>query len=137
MFGQSLRPNENDLVAALVWIYPQTNGERFALTHAGAIVGRGADCDIRIDRESISLHHAHIGWSEDGWFVEDLGSTNGVYVNDSQVRRAAVREPDFLKLGGVIFKFIDGADVVPPDDTNNDPKSGASMQTLVGHGRRG
>jgi diguanylate cyclase (GGDEF)-like protein len=47
----------------------------------------------------------------DNWLVEDLGSTNGSYVNDSPVTRGPLRDSDFLKIGAAIFKFLIGANV--------------------------
>jgi diguanylate cyclase (GGDEF)-like protein len=43
--------------------------------------------------------------------VEDLGSTNGSYVNDNPVTKAPLRDGDFLKIGAAIFKFLTGANV--------------------------
>src|SRR4030095_8609 len=43
--------------------------------------------------------------------VEDLGSTNGSYVNDVPVQRSVLRDNDFLKIGAAIFKFLSCAGV--------------------------
>jgi len=113
-------------------IYPEQTNERFPLIRARAVIGRDADCVIRLDHKSISRRHARIGCAEDGWFVEDLESTNGIAVNEVPVRRSILREPDFLKVGSVIFKFIGGADAdVPPTDGSPDSSSGTPLQTAV------
>src|SRR5262249_31865300 len=48
---------------------------------------------------------------ESAWHVEDLGSTNGSYVNDLPIQNAKLRDGDFLKIGAAIFKFLTGANV--------------------------
>ena len=43
--------------------------------------------------------------------VEDLGSTNGSYVNDVPVQKSALRDSDFVKIGAAIFKFLTGSGI--------------------------
>jgi len=46
-------------------------------TDRRARVGRSADCDLRIVRDTVSSLHAAIEWQGDGWYLRDLGSRNG------------------------------------------------------------
>lgn len=48
---------------------------------AHALLGRSANCDIRIDSARVSSHHAGIQWGNEGWEVRDLGSRNGTFVD--------------------------------------------------------
>lgn len=75
------------------------------------MVGRGSDCDIQIDRDSVSRRHARVYRVDEQWFVEDLGSTNGSYINDVPIQRSPLRDADFVKIGSAIFKFLSGATV--------------------------
>lgn len=51
----------------------------------GITIGRGDDCEVKLEDTYISTHHARL-FSKDGqWFVEDLGSTNGTYLNRVKV----------------------------------------------------
>jgi pSer/pThr/pTyr-binding forkhead associated (FHA) protein len=119
-------------MAALVMVDPDTDGRRFVLTRARfLVVGRGDDCDIRIDGDSVSKHHARIVRNEDGWVVEELDSANGVFVNDIPVRRAVLREADFLRIGEVIFKFAGGPFERPLDSDPGDSNSGAPLMAFV------
>jgi diguanylate cyclase (GGDEF)-like protein len=97
----------------LVLIYPPgpDMGRRFALTRNEVVLGRGSDCDIQVDRDSVSRRHARVFRSGDQWIVEDLGSTNGSYVNDVPVQKSALRDSDFVKIGAAIFKFLIGSGV--------------------------
>jgi diguanylate cyclase (GGDEF)-like protein len=100
--------------ACLVLIYPPgpEMGKRFPLDRPELVVGRGNDCDIQVDRDSVSRRHARV-YSKDGtaWGVEDLGSTNGSYLNDTPIQEATLRDGDFLKIGAAIFKFLTGDNV--------------------------
>jgi diguanylate cyclase (GGDEF)-like protein len=111
---QSYKADGATDAACLVLIYPPgpDMGKRFPLDRPEFILGRGADCDIQVDRDSVSRRHARV-YRPDGvsYVVEDLGSTNGSYVNDHPIQQAALRDGDFLKIGAAIFKFLTGANV--------------------------
>lgn len=51
-------------------------------------IGRSADCTVVIDDDYASNHHARISPHESGWIIEDLGSTNGTYVQHTRVSGA-------------------------------------------------
>jgi FHA domain-containing protein len=69
-------------------------GRRLLVAPGGAVIGRSRDCDIVLEDAGISRRHARIGPAAEGWTIEDLGSTNGVRVNDREI--AGVRD---LRLG--------------------------------------
>jgi diguanylate cyclase (GGDEF)-like protein len=99
--------------SCLVLIYPPgpDMGKRFPLDRDEVVLGRGSDCDVQIDRDSVSRRHCRVFRVGDQWFAEDLQSTNGSYVNDVPIQRAPLRDSDFLKIGAAIFKFLTGAGV--------------------------
>lgn len=98
---------------ALVLIYPPgpDMGRRWELGSDEIVVGRGSDCDIQIDRDSVSRRHARVFRVGDQWHVEDLGSTNGSYINDVPIQKSPLRDLDFVKIGSAIFKFLSGSGV--------------------------
>ena len=49
------------------------------------IIGRASTTDIRLDDPMVSRHHARISKSNNGYIVEDLGSRNGVFLNDERI----------------------------------------------------
>ena len=51
-------------------------------------IGRSADCTVVIDDDYASNHHARVSPHESGWMIEDLGSTNGTYVQRTRVTGA-------------------------------------------------
>ncbi len=79
-----------------------TFGKNFAV-HGAVVVGRHSECDICLPSEEISRKHAKISVASDGLYVEDLGSSNGTFVNGKQVKRAKVEPGDELKLDTVRF----------------------------------
>lgn len=86
-------------------------GRRFVLARDEITLGRGPDCDIQVDRDSVSRRHARVFRINEQWMCEDLNSTNGSYINDTPVQRALMRDGDFLKIGSAIFKFLTGVGV--------------------------
>jgi ABC-type multidrug transport system ATPase subunit/pSer/pThr/pTyr-binding forkhead associated (FHA) protein/ABC-type multidrug transport system permease subunit len=64
------------------------------------VIGRSAACDVVLDFPMISSRHSSIEHAEGGWFVRDLGSTNGTYVAGRRIKDAvAVRAGDVIGLG--------------------------------------
>ncbi len=64
------------------------------------VIGRGRGADIVLAEPTISREHAMIGWSSDyGWYVQDLGSTNGCFANGSSFDRHRLKRGDEIMLG--------------------------------------
>jgi hypothetical protein len=63
------------------------------------IVGRTPDNDMQIDSNYVSRHHMQFVTTVDDCYVEDLNSTNGVFLNGKRVRRQRLRPGDVVKLG--------------------------------------
>lgn len=91
-------------VAYLEIISGTQRGQQFEL-RGSAILGRGSDCDLRLEDAAISRHHAEVLWEYVLYQVRDLGSANGTFVNGRQVLRAPLNEGDLLELGLVQLKF--------------------------------
>jgi pSer/pThr/pTyr-binding forkhead associated (FHA) protein len=92
--------------ARLVW--EEKNGTRreFPLTSAVTVVGRDEGADIRVDEPLVSLHHARIERSGEGFVVIDLGSTNLTRVNGVVVRRQTLRHGDLLRFARARCTFL-------------------------------
>jgi diguanylate cyclase (GGDEF)-like protein len=96
----------------LVEIYGQELGRRIPLTGGVFEIGRSSKCDLTIDQDSVSRHHARIARSRDGHYsVADLGSTNGTYVNDVAITERNLVDGDQVKIGRTIFKFMFGTNI--------------------------
>lgn len=89
------------------WLVPldgPQSGELFQL-RGRAIVGTAPDCDVVMREPSISGRHAEFTSTSGGFRVNDLGSTNGTYVNDKRVTTSDLIDNDNVRLGRVNFKF--------------------------------
>jgi pSer/pThr/pTyr-binding forkhead associated (FHA) protein len=108
-------------------------GKTFPLSGHEVVLGRGADCAIRIKSVSVSRHHARVYFTGDAWVVEDLRSTNGSCVNDVSIERSVLRDADLLKIGNVILKFqlAGGLDHLARDDDDGDSGSGAPAELTI------
>ena len=69
-------------------------------------IGRTADNDLRIDAESVSRHHAVVLATTTGTVIEDLHSTNGVFVNGVRVSRQRLHEGDLVTIGRAEFRYV-------------------------------
>jgi len=63
------------------------------------IVGRSPDNEIYIKSKFVSRHHAQLISDDEGCLIEDLNSTNGVFVADKQVKKYRLRDGDIVSLG--------------------------------------
>jgi diguanylate cyclase (GGDEF)-like protein len=97
--------------AFVIVIYGPELGRRVQLGTAPFQIGRSARNDLALDQESISRHHARITFDGTEYWVQDLGSTNGTYVNDEPVREQRLADGDQIRIGRSILKFMTGENV--------------------------
>jgi diguanylate cyclase (GGDEF)-like protein len=99
--------------ACLVHIYPTGPGmgTRYTLADSPVVLGRGGDCDIRINDHSVSRRHARLQPGADGYYAVDLQSTNGTYVNDQPASMYKLKDGDYLRVGNCIYRFLTGGNV--------------------------
>ncbi|MBZ4331602.1 GGDEF domain-containing protein [Corallococcus interemptor] len=101
-----------NLDAALVVIYGLDLGRKYDLARQETLIGRSSKADIQIDQEAVSRNHARITNTTKGVRIEDLGSTNGTFVNDDIASSArSLQNGDLVKIGRTIFKFIAGGNI--------------------------
>lgn len=68
------------------------------------VIGRGCSADLVIAEPTISRAHAAVGFDADGFFVQDLGSTNETQVNGARIERLALTNGDCLQLGKLLVE---------------------------------
>jgi general secretion pathway protein A len=71
------------------------------------VIGRTADNDLQIDSKFISRHHCQIVTQGDSCLIEDLNSTNGIYVQSKRVRRYNLNDGDVVQVGQHEIMYID------------------------------
>ena len=69
-------------------------------------IGRAEACKVRLDDTYASQHHAKLSVRVGGWVLEDLGSTNGTYLNDHRVvAPVEVHAGDVVKIGKTVLEL--------------------------------
>lgn len=108
-----LSPIPEDLYAethagrmALLVIYGYDLGKSHVLAEGEHVIGRSAASDIQIDQDSVSRTHARLTCRGGTATVQDLDSSNGVFVNGHRVEQAELQDGDRLHLGETILKFV-------------------------------
>lgn len=81
-------------------------GSLLLITVTGASLGKSSDCDLQLDEESVDERHAKVTFEERSYFIEDLASSSGVFINDKQIepnRSTRIKHDDIVRLGEVEF----------------------------------
>lgn len=93
-------------MAVLTVINDRGYTEQYMLRGRECIVGRQADTDLRLDARDVSRRHARILTEADGFFVEDLGSSNGTYLNNTRLSgKQQLKEQDRIQIGPYTICF--------------------------------
>jgi diguanylate cyclase (GGDEF)-like protein len=82
-------------------------GKMFELGGSQIIIGRATDADIRLDDDGVSRTHAKMDCAAGGEItLADMGSTNGTFVNGSQIKSQLLKDGDRIQIGSVtVLKF--------------------------------
>src|SRR5215471_13731203 len=87
----------------LYWLGPDGQENILPLIAAEVLIGRKGDADIVLNNQHVSRHHAKLVKTADGYFIQDLNSTHGTYVNEAriaaQVEQHALKHGDKISLG--------------------------------------
>lgn len=71
-------------------------------------IGRGLGNDIILEDARVSRHHAQLRYRARRFWLTDLGSTNGTFVNGERINETALRDGDTVSLGGLELTFREG-----------------------------
>jgi pSer/pThr/pTyr-binding forkhead associated (FHA) protein len=93
------------------------------------IVGRSSDLDLVLVEDMVSRRHARIQCSDQQITIEDLGSTNGTFVNGEKISRAALKEGDRVLIGTSILKVVAVDPSAPIPRRAEMPSAGRAAQT--------
>lgn len=123
---------------ALRFISGKYQGSEFLLGDAKEVViGRSSDLELVLIEDMVSRRHARIAHDGQQLTIEDLGSTNGTFVNGEKIRRTALREGDRVLIGTSILKVVttDGSPLQTVHSRSEDPSSSgrvAQTRTMSG-----
>ena len=108
------------------------SGETFGRTypiHGVTSVGRAAECDLRLDESGMSRMHARLLPTDDGLLIEDLGSTNGCFLNGKRVLRGEAHAGDEVGFDTLRFRLIAPGQAETHEDAGH--ASAASNRTML------
>lgn len=70
------------------------------------VMGRAPECELPLDDTFVSQQHARLFAKNGSWYVEDLGSTNGTFVNDQRLAAPAMVQPgDRVRVGTTVLEL--------------------------------
>jgi len=79
----------------------------FRIDERGLTAGRSPDCEIQLLVNNVSRVHARFFARNEEYYVEDLDSTNGTYVNGTRVVRCVLRNSDQIQIGETTMVFVE------------------------------
>jgi pSer/pThr/pTyr-binding forkhead associated (FHA) protein len=94
---RSPSPTQEESAASLTLTIGEA--ERSIRFQRPLVIGRGVECDLPIDDDAIGERHAEIYPVGALWWVRDLGSEDGTYLNDEIIEAAPLEIPSVLRLG--------------------------------------
>ena len=71
-------------------------------------IGRAHEADVRLDAPDVSRRHASIYKLTERYFLEDLDSTNGTFVNNERVQSTELHDGDLIEIGKFLLVFANG-----------------------------
>jgi FHA domain len=91
----------------LEFIEPEEMANQRVEVSPAVVIGRSVECDLSIADTYLSSRHARFAVDDGDLTVEDLGSTNGTYVNQTLiVGRVHLEKGDIVQVGGVLFEVV-------------------------------
>jgi type II secretory pathway predicted ATPase ExeA len=92
-------PQEQLPVGRLVLTLKGATVTEVYLVPGRCVIGRTSDNDLQVESKYVSRHHAQVTTTNDGSWIEDLNSTNGIFVRGKRVRRHRFADGDVVKIG--------------------------------------
>lgn len=88
------------------WLLEKETGKNHNISKPTIILGRGQNnADIVIDDARVSRIHAKITFSGGSFFIEDMGSMHGTFINGNKIKKSDLRDNDHIGLGPLILVF--------------------------------
>lgn len=89
-------------------LMPVEGGNPIEIVKDMTLLGRGEECDVRLDHKSVSKLHCVLVKTDGLLLLRDLGSTNGTRVNGTRVRRAVLLPNDRVSIANHHYRALFG-----------------------------
>jgi Mg-chelatase subunit ChlD len=103
--GTPVRPVARGAAAQLIGLSGRMAGRTVTVGAAAFIIGRGRLNNLPLADPQVSRRHAVIRYAQARWFIQDQGSTGGVFVNGQRVTATALNNGDRIRIGSTEFEF--------------------------------
>jgi pSer/pThr/pTyr-binding forkhead associated (FHA) protein len=116
--GNKISTQKKPSITIFVNVERKRESQRY-FTQNEIIIGRDTHCDLSVMDEALSAHHARITHHHGQWWLEDLNSRNGTFLNREKLNTPAVIiTGDEFKCGNTLFDIrIDIDDALPTNTT--------------------
>lgn len=131
------QPKEAGSYFKLLCLTGPNKGETYYLIGTRLVVGRSEKADIRINDTKISREHAEFTKVGEDWVVTDLGSQNGIVVNDKKAVQHKIKLGDRIIIGQTVLKFAKEEVSAKPklvknaNDEDDEGSTSSSKKTMV------
>jgi ABC transport system ATP-binding/permease protein len=124
--GKTIQANERHLA-----LFRGTLGAQRIDIGRGGVIGRGSECQFRLEHPHVSRNHAGLAVDGDLVAIADLGSSNGTFVNGERIRRPTrLTSGDRIEIGPFSLRF-DGSGLVSHSRSNNIELSARGVRRVV------
>lgn len=93
------------VVGWLVAMNGQQKGQDFRVHDGQNILGSAPDADVQLNDATVSAKHASLRYKEGKFFLIDLDSSNGTFLNDVSIAREELKDNDVIRAGELVLKF--------------------------------
>jgi pSer/pThr/pTyr-binding forkhead associated (FHA) protein len=105
--SEANQPRSDTVLWTLRFISGKYQGGEFPLRpHREIVIGRSSDLDMVLVEDMVSRKHAKIVTDENTVSIQDLGSTNGTFVNGEKIRKVELKDGDRILIGTSIIKLV-------------------------------
>ncbi|HWJ03326.1 MAG TPA: DUF3662 and FHA domain-containing protein [Verrucomicrobiae bacterium] len=80
-------------------------GKRFQLSNSTMFLGRQSECELYLEDIKVSRRHATLAFRDGEYFLDDLGSTNGTFVNGRRIGRTKIIPGDRVSIGNSVMEL--------------------------------
>jgi len=124
-----------DPVAKLMDLTNEKDIKEYVITENTTTVGRIVSNDIYLSNEMVSGHHAKILKVQNNYFLEDVGSTNGTFVNGKRLRKCVLKDGDKVTFGLYKMVFqVDSSSIMQDNFVGSDSAISAKDGNVVALG---